>query len=156
MPGRGSASIFYRIRPAGSTRHRNPLLGTPDRPDRPLEEPLRNRWRLVVHLRPALAEPPQRRLPLAGTARPADRQVLLELAPQLAEADARRFFDRLKELEPTLKPKFDTMKKSLAGTEEEKRKQMDTFAKAEIEKIAVESLGEKGKALVEKMAGPGR
>ena len=47
------------------------------------------------------------------------------------------------------------MKKSLSGTEEEKRKQMDTFAKAEIGTIAVEILGEKGKALVEKMAGAG-
>ena len=72
----------------------------------------------------------------------------------IAEADARRFLDRLKELEPTLKPKFDAMKKSLTGTVEEKRKQMDTFAKAEIGTIAVEILGEKGKALVEKMGNP--
>jgi hypothetical protein len=73
----------------------------------------------------------------------------------IAEADARQFYDRLQELGPILKPKFDAMKKSLIGTEEEKRKQMDTFVTAEIGKIAVEIVGEKGKALVEKMAGAG-
>jgi len=58
-------------------------------------------------------------------------------------------------LEPILKPKFDAMAKGLTGTEEEKRKQMATFAKAEIGKIAVEIVGEKGQALVENMAGAG-
>lgn len=74
----------------------------------------------------------------------------------IAEADAQRFFDRFKELEPILKPRFEEMEKSLIGTEEEKRKQMDAFAKAELGKIAVEIIGEKGEALIEKMAGPGR
>jgi hypothetical protein len=70
----------------------------------------------------------------------------------LAEADAQRFFDRLKELRPVLEPKFAEMEKSLAGTQEEKRKQMDAFAKTELGKIAVEMLGEKGPALIQKMA----
>lgn len=70
----------------------------------------------------------------------------------IAEADARRFFDRLKELEPVLGPRFEAMEKSLTGTAEEKRKQMDAFAKAELGKIAVEMLGEKGPALIEAMA----
>jgi hypothetical protein len=44
-------------------------------------------------------------------------------------------------LEPILKPKFDAMETSLTGTEEEKRKQMNTFAKAEIGKIAGKQCG---------------
>jgi len=70
----------------------------------------------------------------------------------IAEADAKRFFDRLEELKPVLEPKFEAMGKSLTGTDEEKRKQMDAFAKAELGKIATEIIGEKGKALIEKMA----
>jgi hypothetical protein len=74
----------------------------------------------------------------------------------IAEADAKRLFDRLNELRPVLEPKFKEMEKSLTGTDEEKRKQMDAFAKAELGRIAVEIVGEKGAALIEKMAGPGR
>jgi hypothetical protein len=74
----------------------------------------------------------------------------------VAEADAQRLLDRLKELEPILKPRFEAMEKSLTGTEAEKRQQRDTFVKAEIGKIAVEIVGEKGTALVEKLAGEGR
>jgi len=74
----------------------------------------------------------------------------------IAEADAQRFFDRIKELQPILKSKSDAMEKSLTGTEEEKRKQMDAMIKAELGKIAVEILGAKGEALIKKMTGPGR
>lgn len=70
----------------------------------------------------------------------------------IAEADAKRFFDRLTELRPVLEPKFEEMEKSLTGTDEEKRKQMDTFIKAELGRIAVEIIGGKGTALIEKMA----
>jgi hypothetical protein len=74
----------------------------------------------------------------------------------IPEADATRLFTRLNELRPVLEPKFEEMEKSLVGTDEEKRKQMDTFAKAELGKIAVEMIGEKGTALIEKMAERGR
>jgi hypothetical protein len=74
----------------------------------------------------------------------------------IAEADAQRFFDRLKELRPVLEPQFEEMEKSLTGTDEEKRKQMDIFAKAELGRIAVEIIGEKGLALIEKMAESGK
>jgi hypothetical protein len=74
----------------------------------------------------------------------------------IAEADAQRFFDRIKELQPILKSKFDAMEKSLTGTDAEQRKQMDAFAKAELGKIAVETLGAKGEALIKKMAERGR
>jgi hypothetical protein len=74
----------------------------------------------------------------------------------IAETDAQRFFDRLKELEPTLGPKFEGIERSLTGTDEEKRKQMDAFIKAELGRIAAETVGEKGAALIEKMAGSGK
>ena len=74
----------------------------------------------------------------------------------IAEADAQRFFDRVKELEPIFKAKFAATEKSLSGTEEEKRKQMDALAKAELGEIAVEIIGAKGEALIRKMAKPGR
>ncbi len=83
---------------------------------------------------------------------------LTEMAASVGipEADAARLYARLKELEPILEPKFKEMEKNLSGTEEEKRKQMDTFAKAELGKIAVEIVGEKGTALIEKLAGSGK
>ena len=73
----------------------------------------------------------------------------------IAEADAKRFFDRLTELRPVLEPKFTEMEKSLTGTDEEKRKQTETFAKAELGRIAAEIVGEKGAALIDKMAAGG-
>ena len=86
-----------------------------------------------------------------------ERVQLTEMAASvgIAKADAQRFLDRLKELEPILQPMFDAMEKSLTGTQEEKRKQMDAFAKTELGKIAVEMLGEKRGALVEKMVRSG-
>ena len=74
----------------------------------------------------------------------------------ITEADAARLYARLKELEPILDPKFKEMEKSLTGTDEEKRRQMDSFARAELGKIAVEIVGEKGTELIEKMAGAGK
>ena len=90
-----------------------------------------------------------------------ERRELVQLAEMatsvgVAEADAKRFFDRLKELEPVLKSKFEAMEKSLTGTDAEKRKQMDAFAKAELRPIAIQILGERGPALIEKLAESGR
>ena len=86
------------------------------------------------------------------------RAQLTEMAASvgIAEADAQRFFDRIMELQPILKSKFDAVEKSLTSTEEEKRKQMDELAKAELGEIAVEIIGAKGEALIRKMAEPGR
>lgn len=86
-----------------------------------------------------------------------ERRALTQLAEMaasvgIAEADARRFFERLNELRPVLEPRFNEMEKTLTGTDEEKQKQMEIAIRAELETIAVEILGEQGKALVEKMA----
>ena len=64
---------------------------------------------------------------------------------------AARFMSRLKELEPILKPKFEEMEKNLTCTPEEKKKQMEAAVRAELEKIAVETMGEKGRDVVEKL-----
>lgn len=84
------------------------------------------------------------------------RAELAEVAASVGipEADARRFFERLNELRPVLEPKLNDMEKNLTGTDAEKRKQMEAAIRAELETIAVEMMGEQGKALVEKMTGP--
>lgn len=65
--------------------------------------------------------------------------------------DANRFMDRLKELEPAMQKKFDELEKSLDGNEN-KSKLMQDAVQAELERVAVETLGEKGRDLVKKMA----
>jgi hypothetical protein len=70
--------------------------------------------------------------------------------------NANQFVDRLVESQKTLKPKFDELEKSLTGTPEEKKKQMEAAIKAELQKIAVETMGEKGRAVVDKMIQSGQ
>ena len=67
------------------------------------------------------------------------------------EPAARRFFDRLKSSEAELRQKFDALEKSLPGTAEEKRRQMEAAMEAELTRLAVETMGEKGRTVVEKM-----
>ena len=81
------------------------------------------------------------------------QQELTAMAAEIgvsAEA-ASRFFKRVKESESQLTSKFEEMEKKLTGPPEEKQKQMEAAIKAELEKIAVETMGEKGRAVVEKM-----
>jgi len=81
------------------------------------------------------------------------RRQLAEMAEKagVSVEDANRFFDRIKELEPILKPKFDEMEKNFTGTSEEKERRMKSAVQTEFEKIAVETIGEKGRELVKKM-----
>jgi len=65
--------------------------------------------------------------------------------------DAGRFCDRLEELKPVIEAKLKELEKNLAGTPVEQKKQLQTRVAAEFEKIAVEVLGERGRALVEKL-----
>jgi hypothetical protein len=69
----------------------------------------------------------------------------------IAEEDANRFLDRLKELEPAMQKKFEELEKSLDGSEA-KSKALKDAIQAELERVAVETLGEKGRDLVRKMA----
>ena len=69
----------------------------------------------------------------------------------LAADDAQRFFDRLLELKPELERQMTEFEQSLTGTFEEKQKQTEAAARALMETIAVETLGEKGRDLVDKL-----
>jgi hypothetical protein len=62
-----------------------------------------------------------------------------------------RFFDRVEEQQDALVQKFEEMQKSLAGTPEEKRRQMQAVMQEELSKLAIETVGDKGPALVQKM-----
>ena len=50
------------------------------------------------------------------------------------------------------KPKREEMEKDLSGTPEEKAMKMKAAFQAELEKVAVEIVGEKGRAFVETLA----
>jgi hypothetical protein len=64
---------------------------------------------------------------------------------------ASRFFDRLKESQPILEKKFAELERSLTGTPEEKQKQMEAAVKAELNALAIETMGDQGPAVVEKV-----
>jgi hypothetical protein len=68
--------------------------------------------------------------------------------------DAGRFFDRIKQQQSALGQKTEEMQKSLTGSPEEKQKQMRAAIQEELNKIAIETLGDKGPALVQKMVEP--
>jgi hypothetical protein len=82
-----------------------------------------------------------------------ERQRIATLAQSagVSEDDANRFSDRLKELVPSLKTEFDQMQKGLGGTPEENEQRMEAAVRAELERVAVETVGENGRALVQKM-----
>ena len=69
----------------------------------------------------------------------------------LSAADADQFFDRLKQQRKILGPRFAEMEKGLTGTPEENRKRMQAAIEQELRRLAVETLGDKGPALVQKL-----
>jgi len=79
-----------------------------------------------------------------------------ELTDKAAEVgvsaeNAGRFYDRLKESESVMRKKFEELEKGLSGTPEEKQEQMKTAIKAELNRMAVETMGDKGPDVVEKL-----
>ena len=66
--------------------------------------------------------------------------------------DASRFFDRFKQQQKVLGQKFEEMQKSLTGSPEEKQRQMQAAVQEELNKLAIETLGDKGPALVQNSA----
>jgi len=82
-----------------------------------------------------------------------ERAKLVALADSVGvtSEDANRFMDRLKESEPVIQKKFEELEKSLEGNEN-KGKLVTEAIQAELERVAVETLGEKGRDLVRKMA----
>ena len=79
------------------------------------------------------------------------RFVALADSVGVSSEDANRFMDRLKELEPVMQKKFDELEKSLEG-DENKSKLVTDAIQAELERVAVETVGEKGRDLVKKLA----
>jgi hypothetical protein len=84
------------------------------------------------------------------------QQALAELTTMaesvgLGADDAQRFFDRLLELKPELEKQMTEFEKTLTGTPEEKRKQTEDAARALLETIATDTLGDQGRALVDKI-----
>ena len=81
------------------------------------------------------------------------REMMRELAAAagVEEATANQFFDRIKEMQTTLDTRLKALEESLTGTPEERRKQMDAAVKAELEQVAVEIMGEKGREFIQKI-----
>jgi hypothetical protein len=69
----------------------------------------------------------------------------------ISAEDAGRFFDRVKQRQKFLGPKLAEMEKSLTGSPEEKQRQKQAAVEAELNKLAIETLGDKGPALVQRM-----
>ena len=69
----------------------------------------------------------------------------------LSAESAKRFCERLDSTRAAMEKKFEEMEKGLTGTPEEKQKQMVTAIKAELNKMAIETMGEKGPKVVEKI-----
>ena len=81
-----------------------------------------------------------------------EKIVTLAAESGVSAEDAARFFERLKTSRDALSAKFDGIEQTLPGTPEQKAEKMKELVKAELEKMAVEELGEKGRAVVQKMA----
>ena len=81
------------------------------------------------------------------------RQEMTTMATEVGVSieSATQFFNRIEEMKPALEKKFKEMEKNLAGTPEEKRKQMEAAIKAELNSMAIETMGDKGPAVIEKM-----
>ncbi len=74
---------------------------------------------------------------------------LAESVGVTAEA-ANQFMDRIKERQSEFEAKFKDLENSLTGTPEEKQQRMEAAVRAELEKQAVEIMGEKGRDFVRK------
>jgi hypothetical protein len=83
-----------------------------------------------------------------------ERAGITELAASvgISAEDASRFFGQLKQQEKALGQKMAQMQENLTGSPEEKESQMRAAVEAELTKLATEMLGDKGPALVKKMA----
>jgi hypothetical protein len=85
-----------------------------------------------------------------------DQSMRAEIASYAEEAgvpaqDAQKFFDRLQQSQAELTAKFGELEKSLTGTPEEKDEKMKAIIKPVLEQMAVETMGEKGRLLVQIM-----
>jgi hypothetical protein len=82
-----------------------------------------------------------------------ERARITELAASvgISAEDAGRFFDQFTQLEKTLGPKLEELQRSPTGSLEERQRQMRAIEEEELKKLALETLGDKGLALVQKL-----
>ncbi|HOY59436.1 MAG TPA: hypothetical protein PK640_15045, partial [Verrucomicrobiota bacterium] len=66
-------------------------------------------------------------------------------------AEVNRFMDRMINEQATLSARLAELEKTLAGTPEERQRQMQEAVEAELEQMAVEAMGEKGRDFVQKL-----
>jgi hypothetical protein len=109
-------------------------------------------WEAQYTLSPLAGTEEKIHLEAEGTAR--ERAHLTELGASvgISAEDASRFFDQLKQQEKALGQRFAEMEKGLTGSPEEKQSQMRAAVEEELTKLASETLGDKGPALVQKIA----
>jgi hypothetical protein len=69
----------------------------------------------------------------------------------ISAEDTGRFFDQLRQAKPALGQKLQELEKELTGSSEEKYRQRRAALEAELNRLAIETLGDKGPALVQKM-----
>lgn len=91
-----------------------------------------------------------------ANAKQAKAQMQQELTDKGAEVgvsaeNAGRFYERLKESESVMRKRFEELEKSLSGTPEEKQEQLKAAIKVELNRMAVETMGDKGPDVVEKL-----
>jgi len=87
-----------------------------------------------------------------ATARERARLVEAGASVGISAEDATRFFDLLKQQEKTLGKKLEEMQRGLTGSPEEQQRELRAAVQEELNRLAVETLGDKGSALVQKMA----
>jgi len=104
------------------------------------------------HMSTALAGTEEKfHLEAEATVRERARITALGASLGISAEDAGRFFDRFKQQEKILGSKFAEMEKRLTGSPEEKQRQKRAAIEEELNKLAIETLGDKGPALVQKL-----
>ena len=107
------------------------------------------------HLTTALAGTGEKvYLEAEGTAQERARVAEVGASVGISAEDAGRFFDRVKQQHKVLEQELAEMEKSLTGSPEEKEKQKQAAVDLELNKLALETLGDKGLALVQKLREP--
>ncbi len=86
-----------------------------------------------------------------GIKRERARVAELGAAVGISAEDASRFFDRVRQQQKVLEQKVEQIQQSLTGSPEEKQQQMRAAMASELSQLAVETLGDKGLALVQKL-----
>lgn len=116
-------------------------------------EDLLGKERLAEQAKERQAEAERERLAEQERREQEQRARFTEIAEAVGveSAAAERFMDRLKELQPTLESRFTELEKTLTGTPEEKKSQMQAAVKAELEAQAVAIMGDKGRDFLRKM-----